>query len=98
MTSQSNLDIKGYLRINPVAELLAEASQANLTGSFRLTRESEKIVVYLNNGEPVFAASNARQHRLFEKLLRDKKIAQNELVGIPNFTNDIELGEALVSK
>lgn len=98
MTSQNNLEIKGYLRINPLAELLAETSDTNLSGSFRLSNENQKIVVYLNEGVPVFAVSNARQHRLFETLLENKKIGKHHLVEIPNFTNDMELAETLISK
>lgn len=98
MTSQNNLEIKGSLQTNPLAELLAETFAANLTGSFRLTNDSHKIVIYLNSGEPVFAVSNARQHRLFETLLQGGKITKAQLVEFPNFTNDIELSEALKTK
>lgn len=98
MTSQTNLEIKGYLKLNPLAELLAETSDTNLNGSFRLSNEDQKIVVYLSAGVPVFAVSNARQHRLFETLLKNEKISKQQLAEIPNFTNDIELAEILKSK
>lgn len=98
MTSQNNLEIKGNLQKNPLSELLAETLTANLTGSFRLARDSQKIVIYLNSGKPVFAVSNARHHRLFETLLKNGQITKNQLVEIPNFTNDIELGEALETR
>ncbi|MGI8494213.1 MAG: J domain-containing protein [Pyrinomonadaceae bacterium] len=98
MTSQSNLEIKGYLKTNPLAELLAETSDTNLNGSLRLSNEDQKIVVYLSAGVPVFAVSNARRHRLFETLLKNEKISKQQMVEIPNFTNDIELAETLKSK
>jgi curved DNA-binding protein CbpA len=98
MTSQNNLEIKGNLQTNPFAELLAETFAARLTGSFRLSRENEKIVVYLNSGKPVFAASNARRHRLFEILLRENRIDAKHLTEVPNFAKDTEFAEALKSK
>lgn len=95
MTAQNNLEIKGNLQTNSLAELFVETAAANLTGSFRLTNETHKIVIYLDSGKPVFAVSNARQHRLFELLLQNAQITKNQLASIPNFTNDIELSEAL---
>ena len=98
MTVQNNLEIKGNLSVHPFAELLLETSEAKLTGSFRLSAESNKVIVYLNNGEVVFAVSNARRHRLFEILLREKILSQNLLAEIPNFANDLELTSALKSR
>lgn len=98
MTSQNNLEIKGTLQAHPLAELLAEASSASLTGSLRLSHEKEKIVIYFNNGNPIFAVSNERRHRLFEILLQDNKISRDKLLEIPNFTNDLELSETLKTK
>lgn len=98
MTSQNNLEIKGTLLTNPLAELLAETYAANLSGSFRLSSGEEKIVVYLNNGKPVFAVSNARRHRLFEILLQTNGIDKNKLIEIPNFTKDVELAQSLKSE
>jgi curved DNA-binding protein CbpA len=98
MTAQNNLEIKGNLQTNSLAELFVETAAASLTGSFRLTNETHKIVIYLNNGKPVFAVSNARQHRLFELLLQNNQITKNQLADIPNFTNDLELSEALKTR
>ncbi|MGI8467194.1 MAG: J domain-containing protein [Pyrinomonadaceae bacterium] len=98
MTSQKNLEIKGNLRINPFAELLSEICEIKPSGSFRLSFETNKIIVYLSDGKVVFAISNARRHRLFEMLLRENKILQNQITGFPNFTNDLELGAHLKDK
>ena len=73
MTSQSNLEIKGNLREHPLAELLLEVSQTNLSGSIRLANAERKAVIYLSEGSVVFAVSNERQHRLFEILVREKR-------------------------
>jgi hypothetical protein len=96
MTTQNNLEIKGILREHPLAELLLETSQTNLSGSIRLANEDRKAVVYLNEGAIVFAVSNQRQHRLFEILAREKKFSAKQITEIPNFTNDLELGKHLV--
>lgn len=98
MTAQNNLEIKGNLLSHPFAELLLESSEAGLTGSFRLSSETNKVIVYLNNGKVVFAVSNARRHRLFETLLREKVVSQTQLTGIPNLANDLELGANLKTK
>lgn len=96
MTTQSNLEIKGNLREHPLAELLLEISQTNLSGSIRLANAERKAVVYLNEGKVVFAVSNSREHRLFEMLVREKRFPAKQIVEMPNFTNDLELGKALV--
>ena len=96
MTSQNNLEIKGNLREHPLAELLIEISQVRLTGSLRLNNESQKIVVYFDGGEVIFAVSNARAFRLFEMLLRDNKITKERLLKFSDFTNDFLLGQNLI--
>ncbi len=96
MTSQSNLEIKGNLREHPLAELLLEISQTNLSGSIRLAEGEQKVVIYLSEGNVVFAVSNERKHRLFEILVREKRVGAKQIVEIPNFTSDLELGRNLV--
>jgi len=96
MESQSNLETSGNLQINPFAELLAEVSQIKLNGSLRVARETQKIAVYFDAGEVVFAASNARPHRLFEVLLQAGRVTKDQLVTIPEFTNDLALKEYLL--
>jgi len=93
MQAQNNLETIGSLRINPLAELLVEISQNNLIGSLRMTNATQKIAVYFDTGDAVFAASNARQHRLFELLLQTGKITKEQLAAIPDFTNDLALKE-----
>lgn len=95
MESQINLETKGNLRANPLAELLTEISQNKLNGSLRLSNEAQKIAVYFDAGETVFAVSNARQHRLFERLLQAGKLTKEQLVIIPEFTNDLALNDFL---
>ncbi|MDQ3323425.1 MAG: DUF4388 domain-containing protein [Acidobacteriota bacterium] len=91
MNSQINLEIKGNLREHRLAELLIEIFRANLNGSLRVSATSQKIVVYFDAGDVVFAVSNARAHRLFELLLRENKITKQQLAAIADFTNDLAL-------
>lgn len=94
----SNLEIQGNLSEHPFAELLIEAVITNLSGSFRLSHEAQKVIVYLKDGGVVFAASNSRQHRLFEQLLQTGKIQKETLNEFPNFTNDLEFSQSLIQK
>ena len=98
MESPNNLEINGSLRTNPLAELLSEIADKRFNGSLRLAREAGKIIVYFDNGEIVFVASNARQHRLFEKLLQAEKLAKEQLSAIKDYANDLALRENLVKE
>lgn len=96
MQSQNNLETIGNLRINPLDELLVEIAQNALNGSLRMTNAALKIAVYFDTGETVFAASNARQHRLYEILLQAGKITKERLAAIPDYANDLALKENLL--
>jgi len=96
MEAPSNLETNGNLQINPFAELLAEISQIKLNGSLRVAHETQKISVYFDAGEVVFAASNVRQHRLFEMLRQTGKVTAEQLTAIPEFTNDLILRDHLL--
>lgn len=96
MKSQNNLETIGNLRINPLDELLVEVAQNAFSGSLRITNAREKIAVYFDTGETVFAASNARQHRLYEILLQTGKITRERLAVIPDYANDLALKENLL--
>lgn len=96
MNSPNDLEIKGFLHLSPLGELLTEIAQVKLNGSLRLESESHKAIIYFDGGEVVFAVSNARQHRLFELVLRTKKITAAELAAIKNFANDAVLKDILI--
>ncbi len=96
MDSQNNLETQGNLRAHPLAELLGEISKIRLNGSLRIEHEAQKVVIYFDAGDVVFAVSNARQHRLYELLLREKKVTKEQLLTVANFTNDFVLSENLL--
>ena len=78
-----------------LAELLVEILQARLNGSLRLSHHNSKTVIYVRQGEVVFAVSNQRQHRIFELLLQAAVITKQQLIEIPEFTNDFALAKEL---
>lgn len=96
MTSPNNLELNGNLSEHPLAELLVEVRQANLNGSLRLTKEGQKVIIYFDSGDVVFAVSNSRQHRLYELLLREKIATKQQLLSISDFTDDLALSRNLV--
>jgi len=96
MASQNNLEIKGNLREHPLAELLVEILQIRLNGSLRIEHETQKVVIYFDASDIVFAVSNSRQHRLYEILLRENKVTKEQLISISDFTSDFALSENLL--
>ena len=98
MTPQTQLEIKGNFLSHPFAELLAEIACAGLYGSLQVFQKEKKSVIYVKEGRVVFAVSNALSSRLFDILLRRKRITKADLAKIPNYTNDLELADHLRNK
>ena len=86
----------GQLGEHPLAELLHEISAAGLSGALRLEQERLKTVVYLADGEIVYAASNLRRHRLAECLRRWQLLNEQELSSLPADASDLDLAAALI--
>lgn len=97
MSSPNNLEITGNLREHPLAELLIEISQTRLTGSLRLSRDTQKSVVYFDAGEIVFAVSNGRAFRLFEIISRADKISRAKITKYADYANDFLLARHLTT-
>lgn len=95
MTPQNTLELQGNLRAYPLAELIVEIAQANLSGSLRLHQQEKKTIIYFKEGAVVYGVSNARSMRLFSILIERGKLNQKDLSQCPNFTNDLELAGAL---
>ncbi|HEX8491758.1 MAG TPA: DnaJ domain-containing protein [Pyrinomonadaceae bacterium] len=87
----------GQLQEHPLAELLREISAAGLSGALRSEHERFKTVVYLADGEVIYAASNLRQHRLLECLRRWRALSEEELSTLPADVSDPDLGAALIA-
>ena len=98
MSSPKILEVNGNLSTHPLAELLVEILQSRLEGSLRLSHHNSKTILYARHGEIVFGVSNQRQHRIFELLLQSGAVTKQQLVEIPEFTNDFALAAALREK
>lgn len=86
----------GQLNEHPLAELIREISAAELSGALRLVRERTKAVIYFENGEIIYAASNVRAFRLTECVGRWGIFNQEQLERVQHRTADKDFGEALV--
>lgn len=96
MNTQNSLDIAGTLAAFPFAELLVELMQTGLDGSLRLSRESEKAIIYFNAGRVVFGVSNSREHRLLNFLVRQKHLQPPIVEKYARSANDLELSASLL--
>lgn len=88
----------GQLREHPLAELLQEISTARLSGALRLEQERLKTVVYLADGEVIYAASNLRLHRLAECLRRWQSLPEEQLATLPANASDLDFAAALMKE
>lgn len=97
MTDQNTLEEKGHLNVYPLAELIVEIKQLQLSGSLRLALDNQKAVIYFNDGEIIYGVSNSKEHRLINLLLKKNLVQKEKLVKLQNIANDVELAQALVS-
>ena len=95
MTAQNTLEQHGKLSVNPFAELLVEIIHAKFSGSLRVQNASQKSVIYFSSGQIVYAASNSKDLRLFNILLRKNLIDTKVISRHPHFANDIEFAASL---
>jgi curved DNA-binding protein CbpA len=89
--------MNGQLNEHPLGELIGEISAAGLSGALRLTHERIKLVVYMDAGSVIFAASNLRLHRLSESLRRWGVVSEQQLALVGERSTDKELGAALLA-
>ena len=86
--------MEGQLSRHPLAELIREISDSELSGVLRLSRVAAKVAVYFVSGKPIYAASNLRAHRLREVLKR-KRISTPKLQDCPATASDEEVAQML---
>lgn len=90
--SKSDRQTEGQLSEHPLAELLREIIDANLSGALRLSKGPAKIVVYFEKGKLLLANSNLKAHRLRNVLQRK---LTTEIDQFPAESDD-ELAAALI--
>lgn len=90
--SKSDRQTEGQLSEHPLAELIREIIDADLSGALRLSKGPAKVVIYFEKGELRWATSNLKAHRL-------RSVLQRRLTtGIDQFSaeSDDELAAALI--
>ena len=89
---------QGTLAQKPIAELIREIGEASSSGALRLSRERAKAVVYFENGDVAFAASNIRAHRLVEFLKRTGILDESAAGSVEPRATDDEVLSLLVER
>ncbi|MGH9968689.1 MAG: DUF4388 domain-containing protein [Pyrinomonadaceae bacterium] len=90
--------MNGQLSDLPLAELVREISSKGLSGTVRLQHESVKAAVYLDAGQIIYAASNARELRLAEYLKKQGLVSETQLSAVGRHGSDASLISALCDK
>src|SRR5215211_2708073 len=71
--------MNGQLSEQPLAELIREISSKSLGGRLRLEHDRVHVVVYFENGNIDYAASNLRTLRLREYLRKSELVSEDNL-------------------
>ncbi|HAF16084.1 MAG TPA: hypothetical protein DHU55_15740 [Blastocatellia bacterium] len=87
--------MNGKLNDHPLAELIREISSKGFSGTLRLEHERAKAVVYFENGQLIFAASNLRTLRLREYLKKRALVSETDLAGFADNCPDLHLARTL---
>jgi len=89
--------MNGQLSDHPVAELIPEILEKRLSGSLRLQNEQSQIVLYLENGRIVYAASNVRSLRLVEYVKKRDLLKEDELKKYNGKSSDLAFATAMAA-
>ncbi len=87
--------MSGQLSEHPLAELLQEVCARDLSGTLRVEHEHSKVVIYLEEGRVIYAASNVRALRLAEYLKTHGLVSQEQLARFAHQRSDLALADAL---
>ncbi|HEX7332661.1 MAG TPA: DUF4388 domain-containing protein [Pyrinomonadaceae bacterium] len=87
--------MNGQLSEQPLAELIREISSKSLGGRLRLEHDRVHVVVYFDNGNIAYAASNLRTLRLREYLRKSELVSDDNL---DDRVPDLELLKQLCAK
>jgi curved DNA-binding protein CbpA len=90
--------MNGQLSEHPLAELIREISARSLSGKLRLEQERVKVAAYFAGGHFLYAASNLRQLRLQEYLLKSNAVSEKDLAQFNGQVSDTELVKVLCAK
>src|SRR5215212_4822807 len=88
----------GQLSEQPLAELIREISAKFFSGRLRLEHEAVKVVIYFDNGQFLYAASNLRTHRLREYLQNSALVSEQDLAQFNDRVSDTDLVKVLCAQ
>jgi curved DNA-binding protein CbpA/DNA-binding MarR family transcriptional regulator len=89
--------MNGQLSEQPLGELIRELCEKGLSGSLRVQHERSKVVVYLEKGRIIYAASNVRRLRLVEQLKKHQLADDSQIAEFADKRSDLALAAALSS-
>lgn len=89
--------MEGRISEQPLAELIREISVKRLSGRLRLNQERATVVVYFHSGNLIYAASNVRQFRLREYLIKDELISEAALARFDFRRSDLAIAKQLTA-
>src|SRR5215510_6098823 len=87
--------MSGQLSEHPLAELLQEVSARALSGSLRVEHDNSKVVLYLEEGRVIYAASNVPKLRLAEYLTSQNLVSEERLAAFLSKRSDLALADAI---
>lgn len=88
--------MNGQLSEHPLAELISEILEKNLSGALRVDRQRVRAVVYFEAGELLYATVNLRALRLDEYLA--KRALLSGIIYATNSSTDFDLANDLISR
>ena len=88
----------GQLSEQPLVELIREISAKSLSGRLRLENDRVKVVVYFENGDFRYAASNVRTLRLREYLLKSNLVNDQALKQFNDRVSDSDVIKVLCAQ
>src|SRR3954451_8641578 len=90
--------MNGQLSEQPLAELIREISAKSVSGRLRVEQERVHAVVYFENGELLYAASNLRTLRVREYLKKAEVLSDQDLAPFNERVSDTNLIKVLCSQ
>ena len=90
--------MNGQLSEQPLAELIREISGKSLSGRLRLEHERVHAVVYFEDGQLLYAASNLRTLRIGEYLRKAEVLSEQDLAQFNERVSDTDLLKVLCSQ
>jgi curved DNA-binding protein CbpA len=90
--------MNGQLSDHPVAELVREIADKNLSGALRIRNDRVKVVVYCQDGTVNYAASNVRKMRLAEYLRKGGLLSDQQLNAMGDAGPDLNAAAQLVDQ